>query len=148
MYDKPIHIPETTHRDDLMIPVAITFNLALSYDLLSQRVSSLGFDSTALKDQALQLYQYAFRLQRLRKTASQAPLYYMATINNIGVLFDKLGDKEQAEECFQQLLALLMYLSFANDKGIANKSKFEAFFHQSTTRLSHNQCCAIGAGAA
>ena len=147
IYEKPIHIPEDkTDPNDLMIPVAIAFNLALSYHLLSRRVASLGFDSSQLRNQALQIYQYSFRMQRLRKAASQASLFYMATINNIGVLFDKVGESKKAEECFQQLLGLLMYLSVST-KDKSDNSKFEAFFFFFTKRLSHPQC-AVGAGAA
>lgn len=147
VYKHPIHIPaKATSTSELNIAVATTFNLALAYHLATVE-SRHGFaqnqDIETAMRQALRLYQYTFRLQRTQAKSSDSPRFFMACINNIGILFRMLEEFQQSAECFNHLLALLMYLSSV---GMAEPSDLETFFHN-TARLSCDSCN-IGAAAA
>ena len=93
--------------------------------------------------QALRLYQYTFQLQRTQARSSQSPFFFMACINNIGLLFCELGEAHQAEECFNHLLSLLMYMSTS---GSEEPSRFE-FFFANTARLTYEACSICAAAA-
>mmetsp|Transcript_124373 Transcript_124373/g.175463 ORF Transcript_124373/g.175463 Transcript_124373/m.175463 type:complete len:235 (+) Transcript_124373:55-759(+) len=155
VYTHPIHVPpEATKASELTIVVATTFNLAVAYHMAS-RVHNAAcacngrddlqakINSHQLMRQALRLYQYSFRLQRTQAKSTQSPLFFMACINNIGILFQDLGESTQAAECFNHLLALLMYMSSV---GSDDSSYFESFF-QNSSRLG-NEACTVGAAAA
>ena len=67
----------------------------------------------------------------------------MAVINNIGLVFTSLGEKHNGDECFLQLLSLLMYLNFGGEN---SRSDFDTFF-RNAAKMNHPDC-AVGAGAA
>jgi len=163
VYNRPIHIPYKPvngHRSccrfshesadiDFATPVAIAFNLGLAYQLISVHLSKEGHDPALrrrMMRQSVNLYKYTFRLQRTRNCrSSQSPFFFLATINNIGVMFSGLGENENSRECFNQMLALLMFMN-ARGCFVGGPGQFEAFF-RNTAQVSHVNCC-IGAAAA
>eukprot|EP00934_Nitzschia_sp_Nitz4_P008935 Nitzschia sp. Nitz4//scaffold115_size69933//717//1409//NITZ4_005993-RA/size69933-processed-gene-0.49-mRNA-1//1//CDS//3329533472//8925//frame0 len=145
---KIFEIPVVTYT------VIVSFNLALAYHMVAERQlaqmqqpgNSKKFTYTVqqLKEQALQLYQFSFRLQRAQARSSHSPLYFMACINNIGVLFMDLGEFVKGGECFNHLMALLMYM---NAIGGSDPSDFSSFF-QNSWRMCIESQCTLGAAAA
>ena len=153
IYKNPMYIPSTaSNPSEVSIAVVVTFNLAVAYHLASMYgAQTEAFDGNTkhqLMQQALRLYQYTFRLQRTQARSSQSPFFFMACINNIGVLFRELGESHQSEECFNHLLSLLMYMSTvdATMTTTTDPSRF-AFFFTNTARIAH-EACSIGAAAA
>lgn len=182
VYTHPMFVPpKASSPSEISVAVAITFNLAVAYHLASiqcchnnndQIMTCQGNSKEQLMRQALRLYQYTFRLQRTQARSSQSPFFFMACINNIGILFQELGEFHQSKECFNHLLSLLMYMNTIggggsvgggadnsntlmnedddddNNVGVVHvdPSRFE-FFFLNTTRLAH-ESCAVGAAAA
>jgi len=150
VYTHPMKVPtQATSPSEISVAVAIAFNLAVAHHLASLQGctgahSFQGNSKEELLRQALRHYQHAFRLQRTQARTSQSPFFFMACINNIGVVFDNLGEKHQSEECFTHLLSLLMYIS---STGSVEPSRFEFFFTNTTSRLT-SDVCGFGAAAA
>jgi tetratricopeptide (TPR) repeat protein len=150
VYTDPIYIPSHAYSHDLLIPIVITFNLGLAYYLLATTDQTV--DRLTLLRSSLRLYQHSFRLQRTRGRASHSPHYFMAVINNVGVVYSNLGETQSADQCFQQLLTLLMYMntkmaapSSSNNSSNNNTSSgYEAFF-QNTSRVLKEQTPCAGA---
>jgi hypothetical protein len=145
VYRESICVPDNTYPNDLIVPIVITFNLGLAYHLLATTSKDGIEDNVKLLRQSLKLYQYSFRLQRTRGRAGNSPFFFMATINNVGVVFSILGKTRGADQCFQQLLSLLMYMKTASvsmaTRTNCNLSEFEAFF-QNTCRSDDPSVCA------
>lgn len=133
MYFSPIHVPANDRNPArLAVAVSITFNLALAYHAAAVALKS-GFSDHANQEevllrQALQLYQYTFRLQRSHAASSHSPFFFMSCINNIGIVFSDLDDDGRSEECFGHLLSLLMYLATVRTLDL---SRFNLFFDNS-----------------
>lgn len=148
IYDQPISCPlRASNPSEISVAVAITFNLAMAYHLAGLHLvgtQSFQMDSREnLLRQALRLYQYSFRLQRTHAISYQSPLFFMACINNIGMVFDRLGERDQTGECFKHLLSLQMYMITS---GSVPLSRFE-FFLQNTSRHTLDSS-SLGAAAA
>jgi tetratricopeptide (TPR) repeat protein len=144
VYRDPICVPDKAYPNDLIVPIVITFNLGLAYHLLATTSRNGIEDTVKLLRQSLKLYQYSFRLQRAGGRAGNSPFFFMATINNVGVVFSILGKTRGANQCFQQLLSLLMYMKAASvDMATTNYkvSEFEAFF-QNICRSDDPSVCA------
>lgn len=151
IYSNPLMIqPSATENvSALTLSVVVSFNLAMAYHLISrERTDLLHSSGVQTRDkfmrQALQLYQYSFRLQRTQAKSIHTPLFFMACINNIGMLFLDMGEVEKGSQCFNHLLALLMYM---NTVGTADRSNFASFFRNSW-RFHDDVSCAQGAAAA
>jgi hypothetical protein len=150
IYSSPIFIPlNANHNDAILVSVVVSFNLGLAFLEAARRDGGDWLTRSTRLRQGLKLFQYSFRLQRARgKKASQSILFFMATVNNIGVMYSNLGETSHANECFHQLLALLMCINAnANEAGLA--SNYGAFL-QNTTRVAasgkYAPCC-VGAAA-
>jgi tetratricopeptide (TPR) repeat protein len=155
VYRDPIWIPDKAYPNDLIFPIVNTFNLGLAYHLLATTTTTttsrdddgIEEDTVKLLRQSLKLYQYSFRLQRTRGRAGNSPFFFMATINNVGVVFSILGQTRDANQCFQQLLSLIMYMKTARVSMATsnyNVSEFEAFF-QNTCRSDDPSLVCAGA---
>jgi tetratricopeptide (TPR) repeat protein len=145
VYRDPIYIPSDAYSHDLLIPIVITFNLGLAYYLLATTDHTV--DRLTLLRSSLRLYQHSFRLQRTRGRASHSPHYFMAAINNVGVVYSNLGETRNADQCFQQLLTLIMYMNTKMAAPSSNNktaSGYEAFF-QNTSRVLKEQTPCAGA---
>merc|ERR1712151_1302229 len=130
-----------------------TFNLAVAYHMASKNLNppsalsdhrciyEMQIRSQKMMQRALCMYQYSFRLQRAQAGSAETPLFFSACMNNIGVLFNDLGDSTKAIECFKQLFALLMYLSSI---GFEDPANYELLF-RNTSRLGYETCDACAA---
>ena len=161
IYSSPIIVPsnsiEDISNDLLLVNVIVSFNLGLAF-LESARygTNNTSEESNHRLLQALKLFQYSFRLQRARGKTPQSPLFFMATVNNIGFLYATLGEIHHAKECFQQLLALLMYMN--TNQTAEQSSNYGVFLQNSTVMMTatsttnknsnHMSACVGAAGAA
>lgn len=140
VYLTPINIPEkATRPSPINVGASVAFNLALAYHMAAFSESSIQeYTGKNQKEnvlrEALRLYQYAFRLQRTHAASTDSPFFFMACINNIGIIFACVGDNTKSNECFQHLLSLLMYLTTTGKT--LNPSKYSIFF-DNTSRLCH-----------
>jgi hypothetical protein len=136
IYDIPFHISEEalclrSVDHDLLseISVAILFNLALCHHMrvVHYRTSILrigaesnrGLPGTQEEEdaatirlvfqQALLLYGLAYDVQ-LHKHFELSPECTMAIANNMGLIYQEMGETTKASECFSRLLSTLLYI--------------------------------------
>ena len=139
MYYYPVFFPEMdTSSNDVagLFVTTITFNLALSNHLYAiQSGNKLCFRAAA------RLYKHGFHLERQRGDYSVSPFFLMATLNNLGLLYQVTKQKDRSERCFRQLLATLMYVVLS--KG-AQPSDLERYFGNTSISLfnRHKKCAA------
>jgi hypothetical protein len=117
LYSNPIHLPEDAFQfSDVHVEVAIfstiIFNLALAHQLYSMIVPEQHIQSHVLV-KAANLYDLAIRLQKEDCSWAGAPpqysrLYILACLNNLGLVYQSLGQDESSQYCSQCLLSLLM----------------------------------------
>ncbi len=156
MFAHAIRIPSwVSNPSTTSVAVAIGFNLAIAYHLASiMSHCSLSNDDPIvfgkitnkeqLMRQALRQYQQSFELQRTQASATQSPFFYMVCMNNIGVLFSDLGQRDESKECFHHLLSLLVSVGTV---GAMDPSRFE-FFWTYIIRITSDISYTIGAAAA
>lgn len=138
IYNSYIRIPpcerwETTNA--AMISVAIIFNLALTYHQMAETSSRCWYHLKKAK----KLYELAHQLYNGQEIESVT--FIMATINNLGLVYQCLDDTHSAQQCFQQLFQTLMFLV---DCGESISSTFEGFF-RNTAFLYCKQTAAAAA---
>jgi hypothetical protein len=114
--------------------VALTFNLGLCFHDLGRDRSLSRLDQERMLRRSLSFFENAFRLQRTQyPRASESPLFFMAVINNIGILSQALGRQTTAVECFHQLMSLLMYMSTSRPSEISPQ-QWEGYFQNAASR--------------
>ena len=84
----------------------ILYNLALSNHL---RATENGILSEARLKRALRLYEFAYHVQT-KEQISLNNMQTMALVNNIGHIHRVLKNEEEASQCFQHLLSVIMYV--------------------------------------
>jgi tetratricopeptide (TPR) repeat protein len=145
LYQRPIPIPEgsigSSKDSCATISAAIIFNLALSLQLLSVRGSNNIVDYRSHLQKAASLYELAFSLQR-DELSSMNPRFMLAIINNLGMVYLSLDEKDKARNLFQQLESILMFLIDNGDSGVI--SGCECFF-RNTSQFSSLSCSAPAA---
>jgi len=77
---------------------------------------------------AAKLYELAFQLQHEERPMEQSLLFQMVVLNNLGQIYQKLGQKTGADSCFTRLLSMIMYLVDQRDP-----SSFSALGNAATT---------------
>ena len=122
MYQQAIHIPlniEFSYQSTIMVSVMIIFNLALANQL-----SAVGSNkSQSQLKKATKLYELAFNLQRDENFANNV-FFSMATVNNIGLIYHKLNDRETGNKYFEHLLSTLMFLIDRGENGFCEIGGF------------------------
>jgi tetratricopeptide (TPR) repeat protein len=145
LYQRPILIPEDSIgscKDSCAtISAAIIFNLALSLQLLSARGSNDIVDYRSPLQKAASLYELAHNLQR-DELSSMNPRFMLATINNLGMVYLSLDEKDKARHLFQQLESILMFLIDNGESYVI--SECECFF-RNTSQFSILLCSAPAA---
>jgi tetratricopeptide (TPR) repeat protein len=111
MYRQAIHIGplqdiESTYQSSVMVSSMIIFNAALAHHLSA--LCSNMHQSTKFH-KAATLYQLAVNLQHAVQLENNI-IFTMAAVNNLGVIYHQLEDKETATKCFQNLLSTIMLL--------------------------------------
>lgn len=157
IYAKPIYIPETNEiqaGDDMLVmhSLAITFNLGVAYQLMAMQMMNqqdvddeeLCAAMESMEEESIMWYQYSLKLQTTNfQRISKSPLFYMATINNLGVLYEGMEEYGSSKECFEVLLSMQMHLTSQYGWLLP---EFENFFCN-TARYIHDSL-SVGAGAA
>ena len=151
LYRHPIHLPESTGvelplREDTCtaISAALIFNMALANQLLTTAELYTFGDLTAAKERlerSAKLYELAYNLQE-RNEVCLSPLFMMAIINNLGLIYQSLDQKDTACNCFQHLLTTLMFVTdYEHGDGTV---ALDGFF-RNTTHLISQPCPAPAA---
>eukprot|EP00529_Nitzschia_sp_RCC80_P029955 CAMPEP_0113456500 /NCGR_PEP_ID=MMETSP0014_2-20120614/8919_1 /TAXON_ID=2857 /ORGANISM="Nitzschia sp." /LENGTH=321 /DNA_ID=CAMNT_0000347955 /DNA_START=97 /DNA_END=1062 /DNA_ORIENTATION=+ /assembly_acc=CAM_ASM_000159 len=105
----------------------IIFNLALAYHMHAVSLGDAAHRATYLK-KAKALYQLAIKSQEPQISSSNTVfrMFFMYSVNNLGVVHRLLGDERSANICFQRLLTVLMFLKYCDD---GKSYGFSWFFH-------------------
>jgi hypothetical protein len=128
-YIRPIYIPERLGQENgfdaqAVFSVAV-FNLALAHHLggMEDTPSSIN-----LLQKAAKLYEFGVHIQEGHQSDdySTGILFFLATLNNLGDVHRRLGNNMKSEQCFGQLLSILMFLSDSGEQ--ASSSNLEVFF--------------------
>ena len=158
LYSHAIHIPsDVTESQNIQVMVSsiIMFNLALAYHRLSMNNNKAGEDGTTnaattignnklLLSKAMKLYKYGLEMHSMEPFDDNI-LFTLATLNNIGHAHSLLKNKEDADQSFQKLLSILMYLVSIEFEAVKqNGYDFDGFFQNA----SASQCQPNTASAA
>jgi tetratricopeptide (TPR) repeat protein len=126
MYRRAIRIPEasietSTYESSIMISVIIMFNLALTHHLMatSETTNNSSSNKNELLRKAIRLYELAYSLQQTEGFLENASLFTMATINNMGLIHQSLGESAVAGKYFQHLLSILVFLVDCGESRVA-----------------------------
>jgi hypothetical protein len=106
----PIEIPAEvakvtpTQRLFSKLSMVAMYNLALAFHL-----SALELASVTRLVRAQKLYEFAFHMH-LEESCDVTLLYSLALMNNLGLVYRLLSDERRSSQCFQHLLATMMFL--------------------------------------
>lgn len=121
IYRKAILIPmeDLSSFEDFesstLVSVAIVFNLALLHHLLAAKHHQMNHQRICsqteqqLLTKAVKLYDLALSLHS-QETNIDSPVYIMACVNNLGLIYQHLSETVRANSYFQHLLQTLMFL--------------------------------------
>jgi tetratricopeptide (TPR) repeat protein len=137
IYRTPMQVPSTmkssSYEEQVILSVTIMFNLALAHHL---SFLDEGFEHPRSRiRKAIKLYEYAYTMQRDERLISNA-FFTMATLNNVGQIYQTMKASDLAEKCFQQLLATLMFVVDCGE-GRGTFSGLEGFFQNTTHLVLH-----------
>ena len=110
IFSDPIEIPSEatkaapSQRLCSKLSMVVMYNLALSFHL-----SALAQGCIARLARAKKLYELAFQMH-LEESCEVTLLYSLALMNNLGLVYQLLNDMERSNQCFQHLLATMMFL--------------------------------------
>jgi hypothetical protein len=125
IYGRPIQVHDFSlargGETTVLISVIIIFNLALAHHLLAMN----NKECRAAIGKAIQLYEYAFELQRDNQGGSDA-LFTLTVLNNLGLAYESLGDEVIAGRFFDRLLSTAMFLIDCGEGQVL--SQFDGFF--------------------
>lgn len=131
-YRSPIFVPDTDKLPGpqtcgVFLSAVIIFNLALAYHFHATETEHLVDREVYLK-KAKMLYQLAIRSQeqQIENHTKIFKLFFLSCVNNLGIVHRLLGDAHAADECFQRLLTILMYLKYCEE---GHPCICMAFFH-------------------
>ena len=152
IYRKPIRVPASYahhpgfQRSEVILPSIVIFNLALAHhmwamkmesklqqDVAAASVSGYGQRSSSLLlKKSTRLYGLAIQLQEGQMVdegpQSYSKLFFLSCINNLGNTHRLLGDVASSEKIYQQLLTMLMYLTYSEHQEGYELSTTETFF--------------------
>lgn len=89
-----------------MVSTMIIFNLALAEQLAGSNIVDTSRKQAKLI-KATQLYDLAFNMQQVEQLEDNV-YFTLVTINNLGVIYQQLGDLEAATKCYENLLSTVM----------------------------------------
>jgi tetratricopeptide (TPR) repeat protein len=146
IYRCAVHMPEesavasqNTSHTSMSSSAIIMFNMALAHHL-----SGIEEESQGKLKKAIKLYEFTYNLLKDEECGASPSfqLFAMACINNLGQLYQLLGEQQKAEGCFQHMLSVLMFLI---DSGEGISKEFTCFLHNSSHLLlesSHTSAAA------
>jgi hypothetical protein len=116
---------------------AVIFNLALAHQLAAAAATAT-MTITASLEKAERLYHLGYTLYSeelsLVHDCCFCPHFLLATINNLGMIYQSLNRPEQAKSTFHVLLSTLIVLGDRLGGG-RNISNYEGYFHNTTSSL-------------
>jgi tetratricopeptide (TPR) repeat protein len=130
LYERVINLPDGMpfcYGTSVLASVIIIFNLALAHQLAAKKQSSKR--SRQYLRKAARLYELAHGLYNENSEFEESAVFIMASVNNLGLIYQELRDANKAQKCFQHLLSTLMFLV---DCGEGNVSEFEGFFRNTS----------------
>merc|ERR1712072_508758 len=68
-----------------------------------------------LFSRARKLYELAFEMHLDESCEDVNLLFTLALINNLGLIYDRIGEKSRSETCFGNMLSTMMYLTDSNE---------------------------------
>ncbi|KAL3935810.1 MAG: hypothetical protein SGBAC_008747 [Bacillariaceae sp.] len=108
IYQRGISLPSAMVEDPTRVPPTLIFNSALSHHLLAAAVHEPQMRQH-LFDKAIKLYKLAYTIEQSGDYKNNN-IFKMAVLNNLGVICRVLGQEEQAQECFDYLVSMMMQL--------------------------------------
>lgn len=108
-FDRPIYLPHDAcfnYETCIVYSSAIIFNMALAYQLSA---SPSAEHRHARLEKASKLYQLGWKLQCDANLCDNV-FFSLATINNLGLVYQQINRKDMSHECFDNLLSTIMYL--------------------------------------
>ena len=159
IYRRPIsvsHVPDVDIESNIVSSAAILFNMALSYHLAADSLltSHEGYygggdnDTNCLRRsyllKAAKLYEYGYIMER-EELSFSSPLYTMATINNMAVVYQSLNDHASSQGLFQNLLSTIMFLLTCGESDCVGSSNFDGFLRNVTKLLGTRSPAAAAA---
>jgi tetratricopeptide (TPR) repeat protein len=127
VFTSPIMIPEESiQRTDrsmsaVKITVIIMFNLALAHHFMA-----IESNSTDAFERALRLYKLVYQIQ-MQEDMELCVLHSLALANNVGHVHLALKNTLRSKQCFEDLLATLMY--FVEGGECEKDDAMQGFFH-------------------
>jgi hypothetical protein len=102
-------VPTTEEPSDELINkfvVVIMYNLAVSVHLSALQCP---YNVVSNLTRARRLYELAFQMH-LEESCDVTLLYSLALMNNLGLIYQALGEEERSKTCFKNMLSTMMYL--------------------------------------
>jgi tetratricopeptide (TPR) repeat protein len=134
IYRCAVHMPEEAavtnqNTSHTMSSAIIMFNMALAHHLSGIEEASLGKQRKAIK-----LYTFTYDLLKDAECARSPSLqlFAMACINNLGQLYQSLGEQQIAEGYYQHMLSVLILLI---DSGEGIGREFTCFLQNASHAL-------------
>jgi tetratricopeptide (TPR) repeat protein len=130
LYQRAIYLADGMpfcYRTSVLASVIIIFNLALAHQLDAMKQPSKR--SRKCLKKAAKLYELAHSIYHENNDFEESAVFVLASVNNLGLIYQELHDTNTAQKCFQHLLSTLMFLV---DCGEGNVSEFEGFFRNTS----------------
>jgi tetratricopeptide (TPR) repeat protein len=147
IYRQAIHIPldiESTYQASVIVSSVIIFNVALAHHLSALATSDKKHQSKKLR-KAATLYEMAYDLQGRNAQLENNVMFTMATMNNLGVIYQQLDDRETASKCFQCLLSTVMFLVDCGAAKVCCDDDLDGFLRNVTILVSGSSFAAAAA---
>ncbi|KAL3935808.1 MAG: hypothetical protein SGBAC_008745 [Bacillariaceae sp.] len=107
-YQYGITIPLAMVEDPTRIPPILIFNSGLSHQFLAFATPESSLRQHLL-EKAIKLYKLAYTIEQ-HGEYNNNNIFKMAALNNLGVICMVLGEKEEAQRCFDYLVSMMMQL--------------------------------------
>jgi tetratricopeptide (TPR) repeat protein len=138
MYQQAIRIPldiDSTYQASVTVSSVIIFNVALAHHLSALATSDKKHQSKKLC-KATTLYEMAYDLQGRNAQLENNVMFTMAAMNNLGVIYLQLEDRETASKCFQCLLSTIMFLVDCGAAKVCCDEDLDGFLRNVTNLVS------------
>eukprot|EP00980_Cylindrotheca_fusiformis_P004987 scaffold1060_cov109-Cylindrotheca_fusiformis.AAC.3 len=142
IFQRPIRVPQVSmgHPMGLVLPLIITYNLALAHQLSAMKEKFASCDRRRKLQRSLKLYELAYRWQMDEEVQSLG--FNMILANNLGEIHRAADNKVKFEKCMHHLLSTMMYVLVVDDED--KVVELDGFFHNTSPFIFSGGC----AGAA
>lgn len=139
IFRQPIRVSSVcmTHSMGLVLPLMITYNLALAHQLSAMNEKFTSLDRRRKLQRSLKLYELAYRWQMEEEMQSLG--FNMILANNLGEIHRAADNKVKFKKCMEHLLSTMMYVLVVDDED--KIVEMDGFF-QNTSPFIFNGGCA------